>query len=244
MIVLVLGSAGTVPSPGRACSSILLDGRILIDCGTGSLMNMVSAGVEFEKIETILLTHLHCDHVSDIVPLLWTMRMKGRRRPLRVYGPPGTKSSLMDFMALLNTPEGFIDYELLVEDLVGGVSLGEFSTCWADHTIPALAYRVSIGGKSVCVTGDTRPCERIIELARGVDLLVHDSSFTREHIDLAWKTGHSTAYQAGDVAENCGARILLLTHLYSSDPGKLVEEASRSYGGRIIISEDLLKIEL
>ncbi len=92
--------------------------------------------------------------------------------------------------------------------------------------------RVLVGdrrpGRTIVLTGDTRPCAATIEMARGADLLVHESTFGEEEAERARETGHSTAREAAEVAREAGVSRLLLTHFsarYSRDAGELEREA-------------------
>ena len=100
-------------------------------------------------------------------------------------------------------------------------------------------------GKSVAYCLDTRPCASSLALARDVDLLIHEATYTEEFAAEAREYGHSTAAQAARTARDAGARRLLITHFSSRfpDPTLLLEEA-RAIFPETILAEDLLEIEV
>jgi ribonuclease Z len=87
-------------------------------------------------------------------------------------------------------------------------------------------------GRTVVVTGDTRPCAATIEHSRGADLLVHEATFGDEEADRAVETGHSTSREAAIVAREAGCRRLLLSHFsarYSRDAAELEAQARAEF---------------
>lgn len=82
-------------------------------------------------------------------------------------------------------------------------------------------------GKKIVYTGDTKPLDKVKEVARDADVLIHDSTFSIELRDKAIEQGHSTAYDAAKIALEANVKTLILTHFSSryKDLSKLVEEA-------------------
>ena len=90
--VTILGSGSALPTSRRNPTSqfVLCSNRnILIDCGEGTQMQMRKFGVKFQKIDIVLISHLHGDHYFGLVGLLSTMHLLGRTKSLKVYGPIG-----------------------------------------------------------------------------------------------------------------------------------------------------------
>jgi ribonuclease Z len=113
-----------------------------------------------------------------------------------------------------------------------------------------IASRTLVGekraGRTVVITGDTRPCSATIEASRGADLLVHESTFGDEEAARAIETGHSTAREAATVARTAGVRRLVLTHFsarYSRDATELDRQA-KSVFPETLIGKDGMEIDV
>jgi ribonuclease Z len=101
-------------------------------------------------------------------------------------------------------------------------------------------------GRTLVVTGDTRPIRETVEAARGADLLVHDATFGDEEQGRAEETFHSTAREAARVAREAGVGQLVLTHLstrYDQDPSPLVRQAREEYRA-VDVAHDGLVLEI
>lgn len=119
-------------------------------------------------------------------------------------------------------------------------------------TAPAFAYRFDTAAGSVTISGDTAPCDNLVRLAAGTDLLLHEAinldSLARQYTDAEMlqatmdhhRRAHTTPVQAGEIATRAGARHLALHHLVPSyDPPEIWERAGETYGGTVTVPEDL-----
>lgn len=121
------------------------------------------------------------------------------------------------------------------------------SVVWKGRTIaPEMVLGPPRRGRKVVYTGDTRPAERTVEIARNADLLIHDASFLDELKEWAVESGHSTAREAAEVARKAGVKRLILTHIstrYSKDATPLLNEAKEVFEN-VAVAEDLMKVEV
>jgi len=111
---------------------------------------------------------------------------------------------------------------------------------------PSVLVGEKRAGRTVVITGDTRPCAATIDAARGADLLIHESTFGDEEAERAVETGHSTAREAAQVAREAGVRRLLLTHFsarYSRDAIELEREARQVFA-ETKVGKDGMEIEV
>ena len=242
--VVTVGTGTCVPRLDRRgpCTLVEAGGfRLVVDLGLGSLHGLLEAGVPHHRVDAVLLTHLHPDHTTELVPLLFAARYdeRPRVRPLRLLGGAG----LRDFLAgLARAYGGWLEpggYRLEVRELAPGdrVALGpwEVRAAGAVHIPSSLAYRFEGAGLSMAVTGDTGPAPGLAVFARGARLLLAEASLPEgEGFDR-----HLTARQAGEMAREAGVGRLVLHHLYPSadrdDPGRRAREV---FGGEVIVARD------
>ena len=101
-------------------------------------------------------------------------------------------------------------------------------------------------GRKVTYSGDTIPCENLIELGKDSDVLIHEATFSKEHSDIAEEKMHSTSVDAATDAKKMGAKQLILTHIssrYQEDAIKLLEDAKEIFPNTIL-AIDLMRISL
>ena len=102
-------------------------------------------------------------------------------------------------------------------------------------------------GRTVVLTGDTRPCAATIQASHQADLLVHEATFGDEEAPRAAETMHSTAREAGTAAQMAKVRTLVLTHFsarYSRDASDLGREAREAFTGELLLAKDGLTVDV
>lgn len=99
--VVVLGSGAAIPTLNRGTTSHFVNihnRHILIDCGEGTQVQLRKFKVKYQKLDIILISHMHGDHVFGLVGLISTMQMMGRTQGLKIIGPPSLKEMIIDQM--------------------------------------------------------------------------------------------------------------------------------------------------
>lgn len=243
--VTLLGTGSPLPDPTRAGPSTLVKAGntyLLIDCGRGVAMRLMGAGVPVPFIGTVLITHLHSDHITDLNDIMTTRWiMTPTATPLNVYGPPGTQlvvDSLMEMLQLdrhyrtehhddlrsgpglqVRVTEVFPGDTFAVDDVA-------ISVHKTDHrpVTPTVGFRIEHGGSSVAIAGDTVPGPELDQMCHGVDIYVQ----TVIRPDLVAQVAqifpalaerftdildyHSSVEQAAQTATRAGVKKLVMTH--------------------------------
>jgi ribonuclease BN (tRNA processing enzyme) len=253
MELTVIGSGTGVPSlrRGAPCLALKAAGRLLVlDLGAGSLRSLLRYGLDFSAIDVLALTHLHPDHVGDLIPFLFATRYSlgyTRREPFRLLAARGFArfhQRLMEaFAGWVEPPAGLMDLRELapdgpdeVRDEVAEEGL-VIKSAPTNHTAGSLAYRVEAEGRSLVYSGDTDVSDSLVELARGADLLVLEAANPFK------VPGHLTPAEAGRLAAQAGVARLLLTHFYPPcDEVDVVALAAQEFSGEILRAEDGLSL--
>jgi ribonuclease BN (tRNA processing enzyme) len=211
------------------------------------VQNLLFEGIQCAEIDTIIITHIHPDHVSDLVPILFACKYADlpREKELLCIGGPGFKSYFEKLKTLYGHWIEPQSYRLVIKEIPEETllyrNLKIISKPMA-HISESVGYRIEFkDGKSMAISGDTDYCQNIIDLAFEVDLLVLECSFP----DGKKVDGHLTPSLAGRIGSESHCKRLLLTHLYPvCDQFDIVNECRQVYKGNLILGEDLMRIAI
>lgn len=245
--ITFIGSGGVAVTKERCCACFLIDQDILMDCGTGAIINLRKTDIELTKIKKILISHYHADHVSDLIPLLWALELEGYKEPIEIMGYGRVEKVVKSMLKTMKTPDEYTIFNLKFTSLKGKEKIGEIQCFLTKHEPKNLAYRVEKNGKSVCYSGDTKFYRSLAKFALDCNVLIHDTTFLDEQEDIATLTNHSTASQAGKIARLANVDILVLTHFFpgnTKNEDKYVKQASKEFKGEIIVAKDLQTIKI
>jgi len=248
--LILLGTASAVPDPlheNTHMAVVSSQGTVLVDCVGTPAVRLPRAGIAIESVTDVIATHFHPDHVAGIPLLLMNMWLSGRRAGLRIYGLHHCLKRLEDMMAAYNWENwpGFFPvafHRLPEREHMPVLETEELRIVASPvrHLVPTIGLRMEskITGKVIAYSCDTEPCPAVVDLAHGADLLIHEAS--------GLSPGHSTAAQAGAIAQEAGARALLLIHFPPGDgvAASLRAEAASEFSGDVEVAQDLASFEL
>jgi ribonuclease BN (tRNA processing enzyme) len=243
------GGPGVSVDRSESASAVVVDGvPYLVDCGYGTMRALVAAGVGFQSVSTMFLTHLHDDHTADIAALLSHQWTGSKATPTNVYGPYATERTVkgaIEFfrpnVEIRTVDEGrkekpeelFFGHDLDVgNDPVRAFADDKVVVTAATNThFPerfvarmqhrSLGYRFETSTRSICFSGDTAYSANIVRLARGADVFVCEVMDHRTYENNMRRAAEAAA--AGN--EESVARHVAETHSTPTDVGRMAKEA-------------------
>jgi ribonuclease BN (tRNA processing enzyme) len=255
---------------------VVIDGAAyVIDCGDGVARQLAFAGVPLPTLRHIFLTHQHSDHTADYGNLMWLAWTAGLRTRVDAWGPPPLEKMTRLFFEMnaadIDTriaDEGRVPlvplvhvHELTAAGLVFQDEQVKVTAALVRHppVAPAFGYRFDAADRSIVISGDTAPSDELIALARGADILVHDALFPAGVDRLAANvpnaatlkqsilSHHTTAEDAGRVAQAAGVKTLVLSHFVPPDDPAITDQmwldaARKHFRGTVVVGKDLLEI--
>ena len=273
--IVFLGTGFPLPTPDRQGPSlaVIANGKAyLVDAGVGLVRQANAAyisGVEAMKPDGLgiaFITHLHSDHTLGLADLIFTPWIIGRTSPLELYGPPGIKAMADNILKAYEQ-----DIRIRIEGLEGANKTGykvnaheiEPGVVYQDANVKVTAflvdhgswqqaygYRFDAAGKSIVISGDTRPSQGVIKACDGCDVLVHEvysgNGGTSQKSPEEWSkymaAFHTSAEELGILATKARAKTLIMTHYVprgTSDQTEMVNLVKKGFAGTLIVARDL-----
>jgi len=270
--VVLLGTGTPIDDPERSGPSVAVvigDTPYLVDFGPGVIRRASAAyrsgvsGLEVSKLRYVFVTHLHSDHTTGYPDLIFTPWVLGRKKPLEVYGPPGLRAMTEHileayrediYMRLFGLePAGVDGYKVNVHEIEPGVVYEDSNVTVEAFQVKhgswphAYGYKFRTSDRTVVISGDTSPCEALIEAARGCDVLVHEvySQAEFEKRSPVWKHYHSSFHtstvELAEIASMAQPGLLILYHqlLWGVTEEELLTEIRKGYDGKVVSGNDL-----
>lgn len=267
--VQVLGSGGPELGDKRASTSYLIwlhgKAKLLIDIGSGSMLNLEKTNANINNIDAVLLTHLHVDHSADLPALIKANFFTHRKNNLLIYGPSGNHlmPSTAVFIQKLFGHNGayrylgsYLDgsesytikpYDILIENKQAQTILVtadyQITAVPTHHgPIPAVAWKVNIDDKIIVFSGDINNDNQTLgHLANNADLLIAHHAIP-ESATGAGRNLHMPPSVIGQIAAEANVKQLVLSHHMLRSLAKLNKnevEISKHYKGPITFANDM-----
>jgi ribonuclease Z len=248
--LIILGSSNAVATENHENTHMVLVGEertVMVDCVSSPLLRLERAGIDFNLVSDLVLTHFHPDHVSGVPLLLMDMWLLGRGAPLMIHGLEHTlerMEGLMGFYGWKNWP-GFYPVEfnrVAPAELTPMLVTEDFRLYSSPvrHLIPTIGLRIEsrVSGKVLAYSCDTEPCQEVVHLAESADVLIHEAAGEGR--------GHSSAAQAADIAREAEVGRLLLIHYPTGrhSTADIVRDARVHFQGAIALAEDFMELEM
>jgi ribonuclease BN (tRNA processing enzyme) len=271
--VVLLGTGTPIPDPERSGPSVAIvvnGASYVVDAGQGVVRRAVAAAIRDSfpalrapNLRYLFITHLHSDHTLGVPDIMLTPAVMHRKGPLTVYGPPGTQAMVDKILEAYREdidmrvhrlergdPES---YRIVVHEVTGGMIYRDSNVTVTAFRVAhgswptSLGYRFDARGRSIVVSGDTRPTDAIVDACHGCDVLVHEV-YSKKGFDRLpagdqkyHSSFHTSALELGDLATRARPKLLLLTHiLFFGETGdEILAEARSRFTGSVMLGTDL-----
>ncbi len=244
----MLGKSPAMPDAGGAQSGYLITHAgfsLLLDCGSG-VFSKLRALADPASVDAVLISHLHADHMLDLLPFSFALGsgqigLPHRQPPL--WGPPRSAATFAAYASAVGMADQINDSFWVREyDPDRELKIGPLRIrfCKVPHYIPAWACDVSAPhGRRLTFGGDCGPNGAIVDLAFETDVVMLEATEGPGPHTGDGIRGHLTAGEAGLIAQHARARRLVLTH-YSDqlDPAALAAAAAANFPGPIELASE------
>jgi ribonuclease BN (tRNA processing enzyme) len=255
--ITVLGKSPAWQDADGACSGYLVetaDACLLLDCGNG-VFSKLRRFRDYVDVDAVVVSHLHADHILDLVPYASALSYAPRQQPVPVDGHPGTDDPARP---LLYAPDGAANafrrvcggagmseqhiekaFELREYRPDDTLAIGSLRVRFqpVPHFLPTQAVEIREGDARLTYSADSSPSEELCAFASGTSLLLIEATLPRP--EREGPRGHLTPGEAGEHGRRAGARRLVLTHISDElDADWARAEAEQAFGGPVEIARE------
>jgi ribonuclease BN (tRNA processing enzyme) len=266
--IVMLGTGTPLPDPDRSgpSTAIVVNGTAyIVDFGAGIVRRAAAArnkginALEPTNLKIAFLTHLHSDHTLGFPDLILTPWIMGRKEPLEVYGPPGTRAMAEHILEayavdIKTRAEGLehsnqTGYKVNVHEITPGIAYKDANvtvTAFDSHhgsMEHTYGYRFETADRTIVISGDATPKGKVIENCHGCNVLIYEA-YTLASFDLVspeWKqyrqAFHTSSKELAEIANKTKPGVLILYHRENPGCDQARTQACRNAGSE----EQLLK---
>jgi ribonuclease BN (tRNA processing enzyme) len=257
--ITVLGKSPAWQDADGACSGYLVedhDACLLLDCGNG-VFSKLRRFVDYIDVDAVVISHLHADHILDLVPFASALTYAPRQQPVPVdrwpgtdnparphlYVPEGGRDALRRVCGGSGMPDEHIEraFDLREYSPTDVLAIGEMRVRFhrVPHFLPTCAVDVAAGngGGRFTYGADSAPNEELVRFADGTDLLMLEATLPRP--ERSGQRGHLTPGEAGD--HGCRANVgrLVITHMSDEmDALWARREAEKAFKGPVSVARE------
>jgi ribonuclease BN (tRNA processing enzyme) len=253
----VLGKSPAWQDAGGACSGYLVESDecvLLLDCGCG-VFGKLRAARDYAEVDAVVISHLHADHILDLVPYASALTYAPRHQPVPVGGWPGTsdpprprliappdaRATFRRLCAASGMREEHIENAFRLEEYDPGstVTVGDLDLRFqpVPHFLPTHAVSVGNASGRLTYSADSSPSDDLCAFAHETDLLLIEATLPRP--EREGPRGHLTPGEAGEHGRRAGARRVVLTHISDELDAEWARgEAERAFGGPVEVASE------
>jgi ribonuclease BN (tRNA processing enzyme) len=253
----VLGKSPAWQDAGGACSGYLVQSDevcLLLDCGSG-VFGKLRTVRDYADVDAVVISHLHADHILDLIPYASALIYAPRHQPVPVDGWPGTehpprprliappdgRATFQRLCAAAGMREQHIENAFRLEeyDPSETVQVGDLQLRFqpVPHFLPTHAVSIGNGDGRITYSADSSPSDELCTFARDTDLLLIEATLPRP--EREGPRGHLTPGEAGEHARRAGARRVVLTHISDElDADWARQEGERGFGGPVEVAHE------
>jgi ribonuclease BN (tRNA processing enzyme) len=273
VVLLGTGTPNADPEHSGCSVAIVVNGTpYIVDCGPGLIRQAAAMtpryggkipGLDTKNIKRAFITHLHSDHTVGYPDLILTPWVMGRNEPLEVYGPDGivrmTEHILEAYREDIHyrlfglEPANDRGWRVNAHEIEEGVVYRDanvmveaFRVChgtWPN----AFGFRFTTPDRVIVISGDTRPCEKILQYAEGADILIHEVYYKKacDQYEPHWKayhaSHHTSTLEVGEIATKAKPGLVILYHIlfWGATEEQLLGEVAETYEGKVVVGSDL-----
>jgi len=251
MILRILGSGTGVPSLKRSAPSNYIkigNKQILVDCGSGTLLQLEKAGLTYREIDIVCISHYHADHISDLNALIQALKWTPgfvRKKDLILIGPKGFREFYKNCLKPISGSPRLNTFNIIIKEINKKINFKKFSieSYNTNHNDDSIAYKFIENDKTLVISGDTDYSEGLIKFAGNSDTFVVECSCSNNNKVV----GHLISKECGEIAQKANVKKMILTHLHStsSAPSGIVKlNETKKIFKNTILAKDLLEISI